>query len=217
MFNRFAKTLLEGQYRKSSVICKIQRIFQSYIRMLFCCFTKKIWMANYGFNLTHCFNIFLIVYSGWLRQNSTMETNFIKYKHSGVWKYQISWESSLLRKSKYTIKCIKANFKLNCKEKASFCEQTVSCCFTSVLLDETIKMFLRIFYIDKEISTAIHKRLKDLLSLYAKNVPFNFNSKIYTKTDCVAMGSILGPVLDIIFMVELKNTILPCLEHKTKM
>ena len=180
-------------------------------------FHQKIWMANYGFNMTHCFIIFVIAYFGWLRQNTTMETNFIKYKHSSVWKHQISWESSLLRESKYTIKCIKANFKLNWKEKASVCEQTVSCCFTSVLLDETINIFLQIFYIDKEISTAIHKRLKDLLSLYAKNVHFNFNSKIYTKTDCVAMDCILGPVLDIIFMVELKNTILPCLEHKAKM
>ena len=54
----------------------------------------------------------------------------------------------------------------------------------------------------------------DLLFLCTKNVHFSYNGDIYTQVDGVAMGSLLGPVVAGIFMVELERTILPTLrEH----
>lgn len=93
----------------------------------------------------------------------------------------------------------------------------VSSHFINVSLDETILVFLRRFYTDKEISTTIPKRMKELLSSYAKNAHFSFNCKIYIQTDCVTIGSPVGPVPAIIFTVELENTITLHLEHETKL
>ena len=59
--------------------------------------------------------------------------------------------------------------------------------------------------------------MKDLLSSYAKNAHFSFNCKIYIQTDCVTIGSRVGPVPAIIFTVELENTITLHLEHETKL
>lgn len=89
--------------------------------------------------------------------------------------------------------------------------------FINVSLDETILVFLRQFYTDKEISTTIPKRMKDLLSSYVKNAHFSFNCKIYIQTDCVTIGSPVGPAAAIIFTVELENTITLHLEHETKL
>ena len=49
--------------------------------------------------------------------------------------------------------------------------------------------------------------MKEMLTLRTKNIHFAHNRKIFVKTDIVAMGSPLGPVLVDIFMIELeKNT-----------
>ena len=53
--------------------------------------------------------------------------------------------------------------------------------------------------------------MKELLYLCAKNAHFTLNSKTYVQVDDIAMGSPLGPVLANIFMVELKQNIIPTL------
>ena len=50
--------------------------------------------------------------------------------------------------------------------------------------------------------------MKEMLTLYTKNVHFTYNRKIFVQTDGVAMGSPLGPVLADIFMIELEKTLL---------
>ena len=44
-----------------------------------------------------------------------------------------------------------------------------------------------------------------------QNVHFTFDNQFYQQNDGVAMGSPLGPVLAGIFMVELKNRLVPTL------
>ena len=46
-----------------------------------------------------------------------------------------------------------------------------------------------------------------------KNFHFTFNEEVYKQTDGVAMGSLLGPVIADIFMVELENNIVPVLQE----
>ena len=53
--------------------------------------------------------------------------------------------------------------------------------------------------------------LKELLYLCTKYLHFTFNDEIYTKTDGVAMGSPLGPLLTNIFMTSLKENVIPSL------
>ena len=48
-----------------------------------------------------------------------------------------------------------------------------------------------------------------MLLLCTKKVHFMFNDKTYIKTDDVAMGSPLGPVLVDIFMIELEMSLVP--------
>ena len=48
-----------------------------------------------------------------------------------------------------------------------------------------------------------------MLKLCTKNVHSTHNRKIFVQTDGVAMGSLLGPVLADIFMIELEKTLLP--------
>ena len=50
--------------------------------------------------------------------------------------------------------------------------------------------------------------MKEMLTLWTKNVYFTFNGKIYVQTTDVAMGSPLGPALADIFMTELGKTLL---------
>ena len=53
--------------------------------------------------------------------------------------------------------------------------------------------------------------------LCTKNVRFSSNGDIYTQADGVVMGSLLGPILAGIFMVEFERTILPTLrEHMNR-
>ena len=49
--------------------------------------------------------------------------------------------------------------------------------------------------------------MNKLLTLCTKNVHFTFNNQVYQQKDKVAMGSLLGPVLAGIFMVELETWI----------
>lgn len=58
--------------------------------------------------------------------------------------------------------------------------------------------------------------MKKLLTLCTKNVHFILNNEIYIQNDEVAMGSSLGPILAIAFMVELKNTKIPKLHEHVK-
>ena len=87
--------------------------------------------------------------------------------------------------------------------------------FTNVPLDYTINIILRRIYDDNELYINISKKeMKELLLLCTKNTHFTFNNEIYQQCDGVAMGSRLGPVIAGIFMVELKNLLIPNLmEH----
>ena len=86
--------------------------------------------------------------------------------------------------------------------------------FTKVPLDQTIQLVLKRIYEKHEVSTNITKQeMKEMLILFTKNVHLTFNEEVYKKTDGVAMGSPLGPVLADIFMVELKNNIVPVLQE----
>ena len=91
----------------------------------------------------------------------------------------------------------------------------VKALFTNVPLDYTINIILRKIYNNHEIDTNISKKeVKDLLILCTKNVHFSFNGDICIQCDGVAMGSLLGPVLTGIFMVELERSLVPKLsEH----
>ena len=53
--------------------------------------------------------------------------------------------------------------------------------------------------------------MKELLTLCTENVHFMIHNQVYQQNDGVAMGSPLVPILDGIFMVELKTRIIPTL------
>ena len=90
--------------------------------------------------------------------------------------------------------------------------------FTNVPLEQKIEIILKRIYINKEITTNIPKQeMKELLFLCTKNVHFTFNNQIYIQLDRVAMGSLLGPVLANIFMVELETSLIPNLNDKVKL
>ena len=50
--------------------------------------------------------------------------------------------------------------------------------------------------------------MKELLTLFPKNVHFTFDNQVYQQDDGIAMGSPLRPVLASIFIVELENRII---------
>ena len=86
--------------------------------------------------------------------------------------------------------------------------------FTNVPLDETIDIITKRIYDKKEINTDIPKKeMRELLYLCTKNAHFTLNSKTYLQVDGVAMGSLLGPVLANIFMVEIERNIIPTLSN----
>ena len=88
-----------------------------------------------------------------------------------------------------------------------------------VLLDYIIDLTLKRIYGDKDIETKIskiRKDMKNMLMLGTKNVYFTFGTNIYQQKDGVAMGSSLGPVLAIIFMVHLQRILTPELEKFIK-
>ena len=55
--------------------------------------------------------------------------------------------------------------------------------------------------------------MKQFLTLCTKNVHFTYDHTIYQQNNEVTMGSPLGPVLSEIFMVELKNSLVPTLNE----
>ena len=82
--------------------------------------------------------------------------------------------------------------------------------FTNVPLDRTIDIIWKKIYEKNEIVTSITKNeIKEMLILCTENAYFTFECRTYVQTDGVAMGSPLGPVLADIFMIELKNWLLP--------
>ena len=63
---------------------------------------------------------------------------------------------------------------------------------------------------DKELQTSVTRsEIKELLILCIKNVHFMFDNVNKVQNDGVAMGSPLGPILSVIFLIELETSILP--------
>ena len=119
---------------------------------------------------------------------------------------------SPLVKSEFTVSS--TNKLLNILEKQVVPEDCELLLFTNVPLKFTIDVILGKVYDEKMIHTNIpRKELKELLLLCTKNVHFGFNNKLYQQLDEVAMGSLLGPVITGIFMVEFKTTIVLTLSH----
>ena len=90
--------------------------------------------------------------------------------------------------------------------------------FTNVPLDQSINIILKQIYDDNELRISISRNeMKELLLLCTKKVHSTFNGKRHMLVDGVAMGSLLGPVLADIFMIELEKAILPelaeCIKH----
>ena len=86
--------------------------------------------------------------------------------------------------------------------------------FINVLLDNTLDIFMKPYYNNREINTKRNKReMKELIKLCTKDVLFNFNGTTYVQKDRVAMGSLLAPVLAGIFMVELERAVIPKLSQ----
>ena len=85
--------------------------------------------------------------------------------------------------------------------------------FTKVPLDETIEIIIKCIYDKKEINTDLPKKeMRELLYLCTKNLHFIYlKNKAYLQ---VEMGSPLGPVSGIIFMVELERNIIPTLSNE---
>ena len=82
--------------------------------------------------------------------------------------------------------------------------------FTNVPLDLTIDIILRKIYVEKVIKTNISReKLKTLLILCTKGVPFVYDDDMYEQKEGVAIGSPLGSVFADIFMSELENTLVP--------
>ena len=53
--------------------------------------------------------------------------------------------------------------------------------------------------------------MREILQLCTKNVHFTFRDVVYLQTDGATMGSLLGPVLVGIFMVDLERCLVPLL------
>ena len=87
--------------------------------------------------------------------------------------------------------------------------------FSSVQLTEAIDFILHRIYNRKELSV-IKNEMKNMLTLYPKNVHFTLNNEIYVQNDRVAMGSSLRPISANVCMVELENTLVPRLHQRVK-
>ena len=139
-------------------------------------------------------------------------------KEFGEWRKFLAKLLSPLSKSQYTVISTKEFIEMVKKERVpssyKMISFDVSSLFTMVPLDYTIDLTLKRIYGDKEIETKISRKdMKNLLSLYTKNVHFTFGNNIYQQKDGVATGSPLGPVLAGIFMVHLERTFMPELEN----
>ena len=82
--------------------------------------------------------------------------------------------------------------------------------FTNVPMEHTIGLVLKRIKNKGELVTNITRsEMKEMLLLCTKNVHFSYNHDIYIQRDGVAMGSLLGPVLVGIFMVNLERLLVP--------
>ena len=82
--------------------------------------------------------------------------------------------------------------------------------FTNIPIEKAIEITLKRIYERKELNTSIKKKeMKQLLTLWTKNVHFTYDNKVYQQNDGVAMRSPLVTVLSGIFMVELENSLIP--------
>ena len=76
--------------------------------------------------------------------------------------------------------------------------------FSNVPLDKIIDFILKKVYNENKIQTNITKTvLKGLLYLCTKQIYFTFSNNTYIQCDWVAMGSPLGPLLNV-FMASLE-------------
>ena len=121
-----------------------------------------------------------------------------------------------LSRFQYTVNSIKHFIKSIKHEKITTGYQNLSfdvkSLFTSILLDKAIGIILQCIYNLHEITTQIpQKIMKELLLLCTKEVHFAYSNGIYKQNDAAAMGLPLGPVLAVIFMVELETSIISTL------
>ena len=76
--------------------------------------------------------------------------------------------------------------------------------FTNVPIKKAIDVIPTRIYNDPSISTNLKKRsLKNLILDTCTKTAFSFNNIIYEQEDGVSMGSVLGPVMANIIMIEL--------------
>ena len=88
----------------------------------------------------------------------------------------------------------------------------VASLFTNVLLNRSIKIFLKTVYEEKLLATKLRKSiLKKLIKDTCRKTAFPYNNKVYKRIDSVLLGSSLGPVLANIKMIELEKVVLPVL------
>ena len=79
-------------------------------------------------------------------------------------------------------------------------------------MEYSIDLVLKRIYENHEISKSITRNeMREILLLCTKNVHFTFRDAVYLQTDGVAMGSLLGPLLAGIFMVDLERSLVPLL------
>ena len=80
--------------------------------------------------------------------------------------------------------------------------------FINVPFEKSIEITLERIYERKEMNNSISKKEMKQLLLYTKNVHFTYNT-VYQQNDGVAMGSPLGSVSSVIFIVKLENSLVP--------
>ena len=79
---------------------------------------------------------------------------------------------------------------------------------TNILLKKVIKIILKKVYDDNLISTKLKRdTLKKLLKDCSMKTPLLFNGELYNQIDGVSIGSLLGPTLANILMIELEDDI----------
>ena len=74
----------------------------------------------------------------------------------------------------------------------------VTSLFTNIPLDYTINIILKQIYDQRELETKIlRKEMKNFLLLCTEKVHFSYDNKLYSQKDGIAMGSPLGPVINL--------------------
>ena len=138
--------------------------------------------------------------------------NTLTYKSA---KYLAKLMSPLSR-SQYTVNSTK-HFNEQMKHekiptKQQMIQFDVKSLFMGIPLDKTTEIKLQRIYYCNEITTQILKKItKEQLLLCTKKVHFAYSNGIIQQNDSVAMGSLLGPELVDIFMVELETSVITTL------